>query len=219
LTGKRLGVWVVEAVLPSFNAFLKQVFVIGAQSGYELALCVKDQTLNVQIDASVSDDEQECRLVLIDMTPIKAHEGDLEHIAHYDSLTGLPNRLLLSDRIHQAMAHCQRHEQCLAVVYLDLDNIKAVNDQHGHAVGDALLIEVSKRMQAALLDSDTLARMGGDEFVAVLGELSKSQDSLPVVERLLSAASSTLMLRTQHQEGQLGSELLLQISVSIGVTF
>jgi PAS domain S-box-containing protein len=85
-----------------------------------------------------------------DITAIKTHQSDLERIAHHDTLTGLPNRLLLSDRLHQAMAHCQRRDQALAVVYLDLDNIKTINDTHGHDAGDAVLIALCAVMKDAL---------------------------------------------------------------------
>ena len=133
---KRLIEWVADGVLTAFNTFLNQVFESGGQSSFELALCVRGQTVNVQIDASVNEDGQQCRLVLIDMTTVKAHQRELEYIAHYDGLTGLPNRHLLSSEMAPAMAHCQLNEQSLAVAYLDLDNIKAVNDRYGHAVGD-----------------------------------------------------------------------------------
>jgi diguanylate cyclase (GGDEF)-like protein len=122
--------------------------------------------------------------------------------------TSLPNRLLLADRMRQAMAQSQRREQSLAVVYLDLDGFKAVNDIHGHTVGDELLIAVAQRMQVALRDGDTLARIGGDEFVAVLGYLDHPQDCEPVLARLLAAACSPVTV----------AGTALQVSASIGVT-
>ncbi len=93
---------------------------------------------------------------------------ELEQIAHYDHLTGLPNRVLLADRMEQALTQAQRRHERLAVVFLDLDGFKAINDRHGHAAGDQLLITLAARMKRALRDSDTVARLGGDEFVAVL---------------------------------------------------
>jgi len=143
-----------------------------------------------------------------DITPMKEHEQQLEHIAHYDALTSLPNRVLLADRLRQALAQCERRGQSLALVYLDLDGFKAVNDNHGHEVGDELLIAVAQRMKAALREGDTIARIGGDEFVAVLGELELQQDCEPVLARLLRAASS---------EVEVGA-LTLRVSASIGVT-
>ena len=143
-----------------------------------------------------------------DITAMKAHQNQLEHIAHYDALTSLPNRLLLADRLHQSMAQCLRSEQSLGVAFLDLDGFKAVNDQHGHDLGDQLLVTLAQRMKAALRDGDTLARLGGDEFVAVMVGLESPHDCEPVLERLLRAASDPVRLGSVE----------LQVSASVGVT-
>jgi PAS domain S-box-containing protein len=97
---------------------------------------------------------------------LRDSEARFEHLAHFDALTGLPNRLLLADRLHQAMAQARRRGQGLAVAYLDLNGFKAINDTHGHAVGDQLLVTVADHFKQALRAGDTLARLGGDEFVA-----------------------------------------------------
>jgi diguanylate cyclase (GGDEF)-like protein/PAS domain S-box-containing protein len=141
-----------------------------------------------------------------DITSLKEHAQQLEHIAHFDALTHLPNRVLLADRLHQAMAQAQRRGQRLAVIYLDLDAFKAVNDRHGHEAGDQLLVAMSARMKQALREGDTLARIGGDEFVAVLLDVTASE---PMLDRLLAAAA---------QPVQVG-DVLLQVSASLGVTF
>ena len=154
-----------------------------------------------------------------DITAIKAHESQLVHMANFDALTGLPNRLLLRDRLHQAMGLCQRRHQSLAVVFLDLDNFKTINDRHGHEVGDALLIELAKRMGAALREGDTLARLGGDEFVALIVDLDETQDALPTVERLLHAASQVVPLPVESDLAGPVVNLDLQVSASLGVTF
>ncbi|MGK0247919.1 MAG: diguanylate cyclase (GGDEF)-like protein/PAS domain S-box-containing protein [Oleispira sp.] len=143
-----------------------------------------------------------------DITPMKEHQTQLEYIAHYDILTNLPNRVLLADRLSQAMLKCSRQEHSLAVVFLDLDGFKAVNDIYGHNIGDELLIAVSIRMSAALREGDTLARIGGDEFVAVLADLVTVDDCQPVVDRLLLAASESVTV----------GDVVLNISASIGVT-
>jgi diguanylate cyclase (GGDEF)-like protein/PAS domain S-box-containing protein len=143
-----------------------------------------------------------------DITPMKEHQTQLEHIAHYDVLTNLPNRVLLADRLSQSMLQCSRNMQTLAVVFLDLDGFKLVNDEHGHDVGDELLVEISIRMKAALREGDTLARIGGDEFVAVLTNLTKVEDCEPILDRLLLAASEPVTL----------SNVVLNVSTSIGVT-
>jgi len=144
-----------------------------------------------------------------DITPIKAHEQQLEQMAHFDVLTTLPNRVLLADRLHQAMAHVERRGQRLAVAYLDLDGFKAINDSYGHKIGDQLLIALSGRMKHSLREGDTLARLGGDEFVAVLFDLDDISIGIPMLTRLLEAAAQPVEI----------DGFLLQVSASLGVTF
>jgi diguanylate cyclase (GGDEF)-like protein/PAS domain S-box-containing protein len=143
-----------------------------------------------------------------DITPLKLQQEKLEHSAQFDPLTDLPNRLLLSDRLHQAMAMCQRQNQSLAVIYLDLDGFKYINDHYGHDVGDALLVSVSNRMRLALRDVDTLARIGGDEFVAVLANIDSTQDCIQLVQRVLCACAEPVHIQGRE----------LKITASIGVT-
>ncbi|MFZ4538921.1 EAL domain-containing protein [Propionivibrio sp.] len=147
--------------------------------------------------------------LFLDITAIKAHESQLEHLAHYDALTALPNRVLLADRLRQGMVQSQRHHQMMAVAYLDLDGFKAINDSHGHEVGDQLLMTVASRMKQALREGDTLARLGGDEFVAVFLDLNNVAASVTLLDRLLAAAAQPVLL----------GNLVLQVSASIGVTF
>ena len=144
-----------------------------------------------------------------DITEYKEKEKHLEHIAHYDALTNLPNRILLADRLRQGMAQAQRRGQLLAVAYLDLDGFKAVNDRHGHAIGDQLLIAVATRMLQTQREGDTLARIGGDEFVSVLLDLNDVSACEPMLIRLLNAASQSVKV----------DNLVLHVSASIGVTF
>ncbi len=143
-----------------------------------------------------------------DITLMKEHLSQLERNAHYDLLTNLPNRVFLADRLNQAMMQCSRHKRSLAVAFLDLDGFKVVNDTHGHDVGDELLIALSLRMKEALREGDTLARIGGDEFVAVLADLVKVEDCEPVLERLLLAASEPVTF----------NDTTLNVSASIGIT-
>jgi len=144
-----------------------------------------------------------------DITAIKENEKKLEHIAHYDALTGLPNRVLLADRLQQALARSQRREHLLAVAYLDLDGFKAINDHYGHDAGDHLLAALAARMRLALREGDTLARWGGDEFVAVLLDLVDASSTQPLLLRLLAAAAHPVAFGPHT----------LQVSASLGVTF
>lgn len=139
---------------------------------------------------------------------MKTQQKQLERLAHYDPLTGLPNRLLLADRLRHALAYARRHDRPLAVVYLDLDGFKAINDRHGHQVGDDLLVVVSQRLQSSLREEDTLARLGGDEFMAVLVGLEQPQDYQPIATRLLQLAAAPV---------ELGAHTL-SVSASVGVT-
>jgi len=144
-----------------------------------------------------------------DITEKKYHQQQLEYIAHFDALTKLPNRLLLADRLYQALSQSQRRHSKVAVIYLDLDEFKSINDNHGHDIGDRLLSRLAGDMQNALREGDTIARIGGDEFAVVLIDLSSIDDSIPLLERLLEAASQVVTI-----EG-----IDFQISASIGVTF
>lgn len=143
-----------------------------------------------------------------DITHVQEHEARLEHLAYYDSLTQLLNRILLSDRLRQEMARARRHRQKLAVCFLDLDNFKPVNDELGHPVGDELLILAARRMGACLRDSDTLARIGGDEFALLLADLHEPQAWQATLERVLQALDPPF-----HLEGR-----ALRVSASIGIT-
>ena len=144
-----------------------------------------------------------------DIQRLKAHEQQLERMAHFDTLTGLPNRVLLADRLRQAMHHAQRRNTSLAVVYLDLDGFKSVNDVHGHAVGDQMLQALAERLSTALRDGDTISRLGGDKFVAVLLDVPDLSACQPILDRMLAAASNPLLV----------GDLSLPISASVGVTF
>jgi diguanylate cyclase (GGDEF)-like protein/PAS domain S-box-containing protein len=144
-----------------------------------------------------------------DITTQKQQQTQLEHIAHYDALTDLPNRVLLADRLRHGLVQTHRRGQVLAVAFLDLDGFKAVNDQHGHHAGDHMLIALAARMKHVLRDGDTLARMGGDEFVAVIVDLDRTSDCLPLLTRLLAVAALPVQF----------GEAVLQVSASLGVTF
>ena len=144
-----------------------------------------------------------------DITAMMQHQSQLEHIAHFDALTSLPNRVLLADRLQQAKAQALRRNQQLAVAFLDLDGFKTINDQHGHDTGDQVLVKLAQRMKQALREGDSLARLGGDEFVAVLIDLEDQAASLPMLSRLLLACAQSVQV----------GDLSLHVSASLGVTF
>ncbi|MEW5891229.1 MAG: PAS domain S-box protein [Pseudomonadota bacterium] len=134
-------------------------------------------------------------------------EERVRHMAHHDALTGLPNRTLLKDRMEQAIALAARHRRHVAVMFIDLDRFKTINDTLGHHVGDALLKETARRLRRTLRATDTVARLGGDEFVVVLPELGEPSEAIPLAEKLVAAL--TPPVRIEGQE--------LHVTPSIGV--
>lgn len=132
----------------------------------------------------------------------------LDEMAHFDALTHLPNRVLLADRLQQAISHASRREKSVGVAFLDLDGFKEINDKFGHAIGDKLLISLARRLKSTLREGDTLSRLGGDEFVAVLTDLTDPRDLDPFLKRLLAVAAEPMLVE----------DLTLQVSASIGVT-
>ena len=165
------------------------------------------ELLTISAVRDINDEIQHFVALFSDITIQKDHQKQLELIAHYDSLTGLPNRMLLADRLKQAIAQANRRQQAVTVAYLDLDGFKQVNDSHGHDLGDQLLVTVAQRMSDCLRETDTIARLGGDEFIAVLVD-SDEQESTRSLECLLQAASQPVKI----------DSILAQVTVSIGVT-
>ncbi len=145
--------------------------------------------------------------VFNDITKYKQQEAHIHHQAYYDALTDLPNRLLFADRLKQAVAHAYRQRQQLAVMFLDLDRFKQVNDSFGHHVGDQLLQEVAKRLQALVRADDTVARLGGDEFTLLLQNISHADDAIRIADQVIKAFDSPIVIE-KHE---------LFTSTSIGI--
>jgi diguanylate cyclase (GGDEF)-like protein/PAS domain S-box-containing protein len=143
-----------------------------------------------------------------DLTQIKAHEAELDHVAHYDPLTGSPNRRLLTERLEQAIERAQRSHHTLAVCLLDLDGFKHINDRYGQTAGDRMLVGVANNLKLVLRDDDTLARLGGDEFVLLLSNLSSAEDIALILDRVQNVIGKPI---------NIGGELL-SVSASIGVS-
>lgn len=169
------------------------------------------RTLKITINAVIDNhgDLQQYVALLYDITEQKLKDQQLRSIAHYDALTNLPNRLLLADRLEHGMLQIKRRDLTLAIVYLDLDGFKAINDTWGHEVGDQLLVEIARRMKFALRETDTVARLGGDEFAAIFVDLPKGLPYEVYLLRLLKAANDPIYI----------NNLELKVSASLGVTF
>ena len=139
----------------------------------------------------------------LDITDAKRAEAEIERLAYHDALTGLPNRTLFLDRLAQALAGARRTRRCGAVMFVDLDQFKRINDVHGHAMGDAVLREVAQRLKYYLRVEDTVARLGGDEFVILLSDLAASLDDagslvMAVAEKIRSALESPVVIDGQE---------------------
>lgn len=143
-----------------------------------------------------------------DITERRSYEAQIQHQATHDSLTGLPNRYLLEDRLQQAINYAERYHTKLAVAFLDLDQFKQINDSQGHDAGDQLLLLVAERLTALLRDSDTVVRLGGDEFVILLSSVSRTDDITHTMQRVLAVVANPVTLN--------GIEF--NISCSIGVS-
>lgn len=145
---------------------------------------------------------------LVDITDRKTAEERIQFLAYYDSLTGLPNRTLLKDRLAKALAGAKRHREKLAVLFLDLDRFKYINDSLGHSYGDLLLQELSTRLQTWSREQDTIARLGGDEFVVILTSIKEVADAAIAAERIINAVKKEFVLRGQ----------VLNVTCSIGIS-
>jgi diguanylate cyclase (GGDEF)-like protein/PAS domain S-box-containing protein len=164
----------------------------------------------ISISAICDNEDKLLRYVAVfsDITHLKEHEAELSRVAHYDALTGIPNRLLLADRMKQAIAQTSRDQTLMAVCYLDLDGFKPINDSMGHEAGDVVLVEIAKRIGNTLRGGDTIARLGGDEFVALLLGQDKGEECVATLERLLLAISQPMTVKNKP----------VTVSASIGVS-
>ncbi len=143
-----------------------------------------------------------------DTTSLKRAQKELEHLAHHDVLTGLPNRALFADRLQLALARAKRRNTMLAVGYMDLDKFKPVNDTYGHEAGDHLLLEVARRLKSSLRADDSISRFGGDEFAMLLTDISSHNELKELLDRLLSAIAAPYQIDGHY----------IEISMSVGVT-
>ncbi len=222
-----IGIKEAELIGKTDYDFLDK-YIADSYTFYDMKVIESDKTLSYEEDVSYAHNNQKATLhttkvpmynnngqiyavlgISRDITDMKKIQKELEHIAYFDKLTNLPNRTLLLDRLHQAMLQAQRQKVSLAIIHLDLDNFKEINDMYGHSNGDILLKNLSDRIKKTLREADTIARLGGDDFVIVLDNLKSQEDSIVMLERILSIVS----------EPVISEELSMQVSVSMGVTF
>lgn len=127
--------------------------------------------------------------VFSDITPIRQYQENLNYLAHHDPLTGLPNRLMFHDRVDHSLQRCQRQSTELALLFLDLDDFKAINDNYGHGVGDQVLQITAKRLESLLRKEDTVARLGGDEFLLLLESYTTKSDAHNITDKIIKVIS------------------------------
>jgi len=132
------------------------------------------------------------------LTRLKHTNEQVTHLAHHDNLTALPNRILFYDRLNQEIKKARRSKDSIAVFFLDLDGFKIINDTLGHGAGDALLCEVAKRIVACVRDSDTVARVGGDEFTVIISNVKTQNSISTVAERIVEAITTPFMLNGKN---------------------
>ncbi len=164
------------------------------------------------VSRTIFDDEgKPLRMIGVnyDLTEQKQKEEAIRTLAYYDTLTNLPNRRLLIDRLDRDLTHARRFKRSMAIMFLDLDHFKEVNDTHGHDIGDLLLQEVATRLTACVRTGDTVSRQGGDEFIIILSEITRPEDAAQVAENVIKALDSPYHLQ--------GHEIVTTTSIGICV--
>jgi diguanylate cyclase (GGDEF)-like protein/PAS domain S-box-containing protein len=206
--------------LPAVEAVLQRVIDEKGQGSSEFRIILTDGTVRhiSAVERAIIDEHTNVSRVIgvnVDVTErrqaeevLRNSEAQMTHSAHHDFLTGLPNRMLLNDRISQAIAAAPRHHKHVAVLFLDLDGFKGINDSLGHPIGDKLLQSIAKRLANCVRSSDTVSRQGGDEFVVLLSEVQHSEEAAFTARRMLQAVAETHSIE-QHE---------IHVTTSIGVS-
>ena len=203
----RYSTWTLGNVLMALG-FWHWLPLVCAIKQAEEDLKQANEFLEVQVAQRTSELKSANDKLRLDLEERKRVEQSIRHMAHHDALTGLPNRALFRDRLSHAMAQADRYHQILAVLFLDLDRFKAINDTLGHNVGDQLLKIAAERLRSCVRDCDTVARLGGDEFTIIVEDIIEVQDAAVVAQKILDTLSQPFNLY--------GHEVF--ISVSIGLT-
>lgn len=190
----------LEVLARSFNEMVERL----------QATTVSRDLLERRVQERTAELSQANELLTREISERKRAETELERIAFYDTLSGLSNRALFLDRLDQALRRAARHARSIAVMFLDLDNFKVVNDSLGHEAGDCLLVTVAERLQECLRAGDTAARFGGDEFTVLLEDVVGEQDAAAAAERILAALCAPVSLR--------GHELVPSASIGIALS-
>ena len=197
LSGKHFTNSVSSEYQAIFNQFLGNVFACGSTLCCEISLQANGNLRWVTIEAIADKTRQSCLVAVLDITDKKRSEEVIHHQAYIDSLTGLPNRRMFLDRLQWAIKKSHRADQKFALMFLDLDHFKDINDILGHDIGDRLLKEIAQRLQGCIREIDTLARLGGDEFTLILGELDDPRSIARVAQSILNSMAAPFQLKNE----------------------
>lgn len=209
-------VWLADVEKEATLARRDAALAAGLRSALALPIVVDDEFYGVleffgreprPLDAHVMALAQNVSSQIGQFIARRQAENDLKFVASHDALTGLLNRTMFMQRVQQAIAQAQRHERTLAVLFVDLDGFKSVNDTLGHDAGDALLVELAQRLRSSLREGDTVGRMGGDEFVVLIEEYAEDAQLVEVAKKLLETVAQPFHLREQSR----------QVTASIGI--
>ena len=214
LIKKPFFLYVVPADNDLFYLHLRQVFRTESRQTCEIKLMSKNGVqFYAQLESipvrNIDGDFNQCRTAITDITDRKRIEEKIKHMAFHDALTSLPNRILFNDRLTLALAHAHRNKEMLAVLFLDLDRFKGINDALGHTMGDQLLRSVADRLKSCIRDEDTVARFAGDEFTLLLLGITQAEHVISLARKLLDALKQPLMIN--------GHELYITASIGIAV--
>jgi diguanylate cyclase (GGDEF)-like protein/PAS domain S-box-containing protein len=215
--GQIIGMSTLDVVHPDFRDMVKTRM---EQLEKDLDLAPWTEEKYVRLDGGVLDVEvagikfvyegkPAVQRLFKDITERKRVAQRLERMALYDTLTGLPNRLLFFDRMNQLLSLARRNQYVLALLYMDLDNFKRINDTFGHEVGDLVLTEASQRMTSCTRSSDTVARMGGDEFIGICARIAAPEDAAVIANKIITALAMPFRIK--------GHELTMGVSVGISI--
>jgi diguanylate cyclase (GGDEF)-like protein/PAS domain S-box-containing protein len=211
LNGRAMRDFILRESEELFEEQLEYTEKTGANAPWvEERLLRKDGTsLDVELGVGrfIHRGEEALQVIFRDITERRLAKARLETLAHYDSLTSLPNRVLFFDRLQHAVSEAERHRHALALMFLDLDRFKEINDTLGHAAGDVVLVEAGRRLKECVRACDMVARMGGDEFTIILSKMADELDAALVAERIVQSLSVPFMV-----EGTVAT-----IGVSIGI--
>jgi diguanylate cyclase (GGDEF)-like protein len=211
LTEEAYGKCIEDVYPEEMAAFLNNKYYKAVVSREPITFIHSGEVVGESILTPIFNEAGECTHVFSvtrDVTEQKKLEQQLEFMAYHDMLTGLPNRRLLMDRLQQAISKAKRLEHSIAVLYLDCDHFKLINDTWGHDVGDEFLQILAKRLKSCVRDMDTVARIGGDEFVIVLTPIHSPEEAVRVAQRVLDSLQQPWQMKQQQ----------FSLSTSIGIS-